>query len=129
MLAGFAERERSLFRWSGPYEPGDPMSDGAAIFPERWLDMDEDGRRDTWMRPVGPDAQRRGLRVDERYQDRRREIEGTFSRMTRRDDYTLVSLSFFTRWHAGVLLMNLYVLYGRLFGFGKDGRVSRSTIG
>ena len=54
--ATFRERERLLFRWSEPFEIGDPITDCAAIFPERWLDMNGDGRWDTWLMRLGPDA-------------------------------------------------------------------------
>src|SRR5262249_17974338 len=50
------ERERVLFPWSEPFEGGDPITDCAAIFPERWLDMNGDGRWDTWLRRLGPDG-------------------------------------------------------------------------
>jgi hypothetical protein len=48
-------RERILFTWSEPYTESDPATECAAIFPERWLDMNGDGRWDTWMRRTGPD--------------------------------------------------------------------------
>jgi hypothetical protein len=50
------ERERLLFRLSEPFERGDPVTDCAAIFPERWLDMNGDGIWDTWLTRLGPDV-------------------------------------------------------------------------
>lgn len=50
-------RERVLFPWSEPYEPGDPVSSCAAILPEVWQDWDGDGNWDTWLYRVGPDRQ------------------------------------------------------------------------
>jgi hypothetical protein len=48
-------RERILFPWSEPYQPGDAATQCATIFPEHWLDMNGDGRWDTWLRRTGPD--------------------------------------------------------------------------
>jgi hypothetical protein len=50
------ERERFVFSWTEPFENGDPVTECAAIFPERWLDMNGDGTWDTWLRRLGPDA-------------------------------------------------------------------------
>jgi hypothetical protein len=50
------EREQILFSWSEPFEARDPATDCAAIFPEHWLDANRDGRWDTWLRRIGPDA-------------------------------------------------------------------------
>ncbi len=55
IFSGRAERERILFPWSEPYEQADPTSECAAIPPERWMDLNGDGRWDTWLRRVGPD--------------------------------------------------------------------------
>ncbi len=52
----FRERERLLFSWSEPFEVGDPITECASIFPERWLDMNGDGRWDTWLKRIGPDS-------------------------------------------------------------------------
>jgi hypothetical protein len=48
-------RERILYPWSEPYEPGDPITSCAAIPPEVWQDWNSDGTWDTWLRRVGPD--------------------------------------------------------------------------
>lgn len=52
----FRERERVFFSWSEPFDVGDPITDCAAIFPERWQDVNHDGHWDTWLRRLGPDA-------------------------------------------------------------------------
>jgi hypothetical protein len=56
VLAGLAERERFLFPWSEPFEHGDPLTECAAILPEHWLDLNSDGRWDTWLKRLGPDG-------------------------------------------------------------------------
>lgn len=53
---GTTTRERLLFSWSDPFVNGDPLTDCAAIFPESWQDRNGDGRWDTWLYRVGPDA-------------------------------------------------------------------------
>src|SRR5262245_47704171 len=50
------ERERLLFPWLEPFEHGDPITECAAIFPKHWQDRNRDGRWDTWLSRVGPDA-------------------------------------------------------------------------
>ena len=52
----FRETERLLYPWSEPYEQGDPMTFCASLVPERWLDANHDGRWDTWLLKLGPDA-------------------------------------------------------------------------
>jgi hypothetical protein len=41
--------ERILFKWSEPYEPGDPATSCTAIHPEVWQDWNGDGKWDTWL--------------------------------------------------------------------------------
>jgi hypothetical protein len=54
IFEGLHERERILLDWSDPYG-GDPATECAAIFPQRWLDLNGDGRWDTWLKRLGPD--------------------------------------------------------------------------
>jgi hypothetical protein len=49
-------RERILYKWSEPYEPGDPATSCAAILPEIWQDWNGDGKWDTWLFRTGPAA-------------------------------------------------------------------------
>jgi hypothetical protein len=55
-VEGKTIRERLLFSWSKPWVNFDPLTDCAAIFPEVWQDRNGDGKWDTWLRRVGPDA-------------------------------------------------------------------------
>ena len=56
VMNGKARRERILFPWSAPFAAGDPATECGAIFPEVWQDRKGDGRWDTWLKKVGPDA-------------------------------------------------------------------------
>lgn len=49
--------ERILFKWSEPYERGDPTTLCSAILPEVWQDWNGDGKWDTWLFRAGPNAQ------------------------------------------------------------------------
>jgi len=53
---GITYKERWLFSWSDPYTEGDPITECAAIFPERWQDCNGDGKWDTWLFKIGPDS-------------------------------------------------------------------------
>ncbi|HEX8169257.1 MAG TPA: hypothetical protein VF824_01815 [Thermoanaerobaculia bacterium] len=48
--------ERILFKWSDPYEPGDPTTSCAAIPSEVWQDRNRDGKWDTWLFRTSPNA-------------------------------------------------------------------------